>query len=135
MSGVPCSWFALRVVPHPHDGVGVTVGIVVQSRPAEYLGIRVVTEVAQLARLAPDVDLDLLRRYLQSYEAIAGGAEDGGEVALLSRPERFHWLAAPRSDVLQPGPVEHVMAQDPAALLEQLYDAHVAGRHGQEGRP
>jgi hypothetical protein len=125
---VPCSFFTLRVVPHPYDGAGTPVGVVVQSRPAEYLGIRVITDGERLARISPDVDVELLCRYLLSYEAIANGAEDGGEIALLSRPERFHWLAAPRSDVLQPSPVEHAMAERPASLLEELFDERVAGR-------
>jgi hypothetical protein len=125
MSDVPCSFFTLRVVPHPYTGAGVPVGVVLQSRPAEYLGLRAITDADRLGRIAPDVDIELLTRYLRSYESIAAGEEDGGEIALLSRPERFHWLAAPRSDVLQPSPVEHRMADDPAVLLETLFAARV----------
>jgi hypothetical protein len=125
MNGVPCSYFTLRVVPHPYTGAGVPVGVVVQSRPAEFLGMRAVTDRDRLVALVPDVDIELLTRYLHSYEAIANGEDGGGEIALLSRPERFHWLAAPRSDVLQPSMVEHGMAHDPAALLESLYAERV----------
>ena len=111
----PCSFFTLRVVPHPYTGEGVPIGVVVQSRPAEYLGIRVLDDPDRLRTLAPDVDIGLLCGYLDSFRAIVTGDEAGGEIALLSRPERFHWLAAPRSDVLQPSPVEHRTADDPAA--------------------
>jgi hypothetical protein len=125
MSRVPCSYFTLRVVPHPCDGVAVPVGVVVQSRPAEYLGLRAITDTDRLARLVPEVDVELLARYLRSCEGIVAGHEDAGEIALLPRPERFHWLAAPRSDVLQPSVVEHRMAEDPAGLLAELFAERV----------
>lgn len=119
---VPCSFFTLNVVPHPHTGVRHAVGVVVQSRPAEYLGIRVVTDPARLRVIAPDADIDILCRYLESCRAIVAGEERAGEIALLSPPERFHWLAAPRSDVIQPSRVEHVRAEDPEELLASLYE-------------
>lgn len=125
MSGVACSYFTLRVVPHPYTGVGVPVGVVLQARTAEYLGLRAVTDADALRRMAPDVDIELLHRYLLSYRAIAAGDPEAGPIALLSRPERFHWLAAPRSDVLQPAPVEHGTADDPDALLDGLFRERV----------
>jgi hypothetical protein len=125
MRPVACSYFTLRVVPHPYTGAGVPVAVVLQSRPAEYLGIRAITDPDRLRTLAPDVDIELLCRYLDSYQAIAAGRAEGGEIALLSRPERFHWMAAPRSDVLQPSDTEHAVAEDPEGLLERLFDEWV----------
>ena len=121
MSGFACSFFTLRVVPHPHTGAGTPIAVVLQSRPAEYLEMRAISDPDHLRRIAPDVDVDLLARYLDSCEAIIAGEERAGPIALLSRPERFHWLAAPRSDVLQPSPVEHRSVEDPAALLQELF--------------
>ena len=119
--GFPVSWALLRVVPHPHTGEGVPVGVVLQSRPAEFIALRAITDPGHLRALAPDADIELLARYLRACIAIAEGAGDGGDIALLSAPERFHWLTAPRSDVLQPGPVHHERADDPAALLDHLF--------------
>lgn len=121
----PCSFFTLRVVPHPYTGEGEPIGVVLQSRPAEFLGLRAIEDEARLRALAPDVDVELLCEYLASLRAIVAGDEAGGEIALLSRPERFHWLAAPRSDVLQPSPVEHRTADDPEALLDALFAERV----------
>ena len=121
MTAVACSFFTLRVVPHPHTGDGVPIGLVLQSREAEYLGMRAVTDVDHLRQIAPDVDIELLVRYLDSCAAIIAGDEQAGPIALLSRPERFYWLAAPRSDVLQPSPVEHRTAEDPRACLHSLF--------------
>jgi hypothetical protein len=111
----------LHVVPHPHTGRGAPVGVVLQSRPAMYVGFRGITDADRLTQLAPDVDIELLVRYLRQCEAIAEGREEAGEIALLSPPERFYWLSAPRSDVLQPGHLEYGMADDPARLLETLF--------------
>lgn len=125
MSGLPCSWAVLHLVPHPHTGLGAPVGVVLQCRPAMFVGFRAITDPARLRRLAPDIDIELLVRYLQSCEAIAAGREEAGEIALLPPPERFHWLAAPRSDVLQPGRIEYGTADVPANLLDSLFDERV----------
>ena len=122
---VPYSFALLRVVPHPHTGAFVHVGVVLQSRPAEFVGLRAVTDVERLRTLAPDADVELLARYLRSCEAIAAGEEGAGEIALLSPPERFHWLTAPRSDVIQPSPVHNGLTDDPAATLRELFEAYV----------
>ena len=124
-AGVPYSWALLRAVPHPYTGVGVAVGVVLQSRPAEFIGALVVSDEERLRRLAPDVDVELLGRYLRSCEAIASGDESAGEIALLSAPERFHWLTAPRSDVIQPSPVRHGVTEDAPATLGALFERYV----------
>lgn len=122
---VQYSFGVLRAVPHPYTGEGVDVGVVVHSRPADYLGIRVVSDPAVLGRMVGDVDVELLARYLDSCVAIAAGDEGAGPIALLSAPERFHWLTSPRSDVLQCSPVHAGMSDAPAAELERIFEAHV----------
>ena len=121
----PVSWALLRAVPHPYTGDGVPVGVVLQSRPAEFLGLRVIADAGRLRERAPDTDIELLARYLRSFERIVAGDVAGGEIALLSPPERFHWLTAPRSDVIQPSKVEHEVVQDPAARLDELFRERV----------
>ena len=123
----PVSWSILRAVPHPHTGVGVPVGVVLQSRPAEFIGVQAVTDVERLRALAPDADVELLARYLSTCRAIADGDARAGDIALLSPPERFYWLTAPRSDVLQPSAVSHEMVEDPEARLGELFARVQAG--------
>lgn len=118
---VRCSWALLTAVPHPHLGESVAVGVVLQARTEEYLGLRAVTDEAWLAERVPDADVPLLARYLASCGAIARGEVDAGPVALYPPSERFHWLTAPRSDVIQPAPVETAFCQDPEAELEALF--------------
>jgi len=111
----------LRVVPHVYIGTFVPVGVIVHARTTEFLGMRVLTDAAELIKRAPGVDVGLLIRYLESCEAICRGDLTAGPIALAPPSERFHWLTAPRSDVIQCGPVHEGVSDDPAAELNQLF--------------
>lgn len=115
----------LRVVPRVHTGAFANVGVVMHARTAEFLALRTVTERDALSRLAPGVDPELLGRYLDSCAAICAGDTRAGAVALAPPSERFHWLTAPRSDVLQSSPVHEGVCDDPALELEALFNAYV----------
>lgn len=120
-----CDFAVLRVVPHVHTGAFVNVGVVLHARTLEFVGVRVITDEAALRRIAPDVDVELLARYLHSYEQIAAGDAGAGEIALLPPSERFHWMVAPRSDVLQASPVHAGVTSDPNATLAELFGSLV----------
>jgi hypothetical protein len=119
------SFAVLCVVPHPHLGTAVPVGVIVHARTADFLGIQVLTDPAELAARAPGVDVELLARYLRDLRAIAEGDAEAGPVALAPPSERFHWLTAPRSDVIQSGAVHSGLCHDPRDALERLYASHV----------
>ena len=116
----------LRVVPHVHLAAFTNVGVVLHARTAEFLGMRAIDGVAALRALSPDVDAELLARYLGCYQAICAGEPAAGPVALVSPSERFHWMTSPRSDVLQPSPVHEGLTDDPASALAEIYDRFVA---------
>jgi hypothetical protein len=111
----------LRVVPHVYTGAFAPVGVILHARTAEFLDMRVITDVDELMDRAGDVDVELLVRYLQSAEAICRGDESAGPIALAPPSERFHWLTSPRSDVIQCGPVHEGLSADPAAALHALF--------------
>ena len=116
----------LRVVPHPHLGAWAPVGVVVHARTAEFLRLRTLDDAAALALRAPGMDLGLLARYLRACEAVCRGDAAAGAVALAPPSERFHWITAPRSDVLHCSPVHAGLCDDPAAALDRLFAAYVA---------
>jgi len=128
---VSYNFAVLRVVPHVHIGAFAPVGVVLHARTAEFLGIRVVTDVAGLAIRAAGVDVALLLRYLESCKAICEGDMTAGPVALAPPSERFHWLTAPRSDVIQSGPVHEGLCRDPLATLDELFRSMVEAGGGQ----
>ncbi len=111
----------LRVVPHVHIGAFVAVGVVLHARTTEFIGARVITDEAELRTRAGDADVELLARYLQSCAAICAGEITAGPIALAPPSERFHWLTAPRSDVIQAGPVHEGLSRDPGATLDDLF--------------
>jgi hypothetical protein len=122
----------LRVVPRVHLGAFVNVGVVVHARTAEFLALRAVTDERVLAAHVHGIDADLLARYLRSCEAICAGDVTAGPMALAPPSERFHWLTAPRSDVLQSSPVHEGICDDPQRALDALFEDYVTiGRPGE----
>jgi hypothetical protein len=115
----------LRAVPRVHLGAFVNVGVVVHARTAEFLALRAITDERVLAARVPGVDAYLLARYLRSCTAICAGDEAAGPMALAPTSERFHWLTAPRSDVLQSSPVHEGICEDPRRALDDLFSAYV----------
>jgi Protein of unknown function (DUF3037) len=118
----------LRVVPHPYIGAFVAVGVVLHARTEEYLAVRALSDLATLRARVPGVDVELLARYLDACRAICEGDAGAGPVALTSPSERFHWLTAPRSDVIQSSPVHEGLCLDPRVALDELFIEYVEGR-------
>lgn len=115
----------LRVVPRVHLGAFVNVGVALHARTAEFLALQVLTDETALAARAPGVDIALLARYLRSCAAICAGEASAGPMALAPPSERFHWLTAPRSDVLQSSPVHEGVCEDPQRALDELFAQYV----------
>lgn len=122
----------LRAVPHVYLGEFVPVGVIVHARSLEFLAARAVTDAATLRSLVSGVDHELLARYLRSFEAIAAGDPSAGPVALAPTSERFHWLTAPRSDVLQTSPIHEGLSDDPARMVARLFATYVVPDATQE---
>ena len=110
----------LRVVPHPHLPCGETVAAVLHARRAGVLAVAVVPDARALAARWPGLDADLLARYLRGLVAVAHGGAVAAPIGLLPPSERFHWLTAVRSTVLQPTPVRTGLDADPAAALARV---------------
>jgi hypothetical protein len=115
----------LRAVPHVYLGNFCNVGVIVHAPTADFLDMRVITDISELRRRAPETDVELLARYLEASRAVCRGDEAAGPLALGAPSERFHWITAPRSDVLQSSPV-HEGVGDPRQALEELFEFYVA---------
>lgn len=117
----PYEYAILRVVPRIERGERLNAGIVLLCRPRRFLGARVQLHDARLRALDPEADPAQVRAHLEGIERIARGDADAGPIARLSRPERFHWLVAPSSTIIQPSEVHPGLCTDPAAELEHLF--------------
>jgi len=111
----------IRVVPRVERGEVINAGVIVYSQAFRYLCARIELDESRLLALDPAVDLDAVRAALSAVEKACT------EGPLAGRPlgERFRWLTAPRSTIVQPGPVHSGLTADPAAELTHLLDTLV----------
>lgn len=121
----PFSYAVYRLIPDLQRGECLNVGVIVFSRPRDFLGVRTLLDERRLAALAPGYDPEPLRPQLQALERIASRASDGGPIALLDTTARFHWLTAPSSTIIQPSAVHTGVCDDPSAQLSRLFDSLV----------
>jgi hypothetical protein len=125
-AGVWYSYAIVRVVPRVERGECVNVGVVLFSRERRHLAARIALDRPRVQAFAPDLDLERVERHLATFLAICEGrASDGGPLADLPPAERFHWLVAPRSTVIQTSPAHAGQTADLAAELDRLFDAYV----------
>jgi hypothetical protein len=114
------SYSVVRVVPRVERGEFLNAGVVLFSRELDFLGSRFELDEDRLRSLAPDIDVALVERHLATFQAICEGAAAGGPIADLPKPERFYWLVAPRSTMIQTSPVHVGRSENPERALETL---------------
>ena len=122
MADHPFQYAIVRVVPRVERGECLNAGVIVLCRPTRFLAAKVGLDRARLEALAPDVDPTTIEGHLTALERIAAGDPAAGPMARLGQGERFHWLVAPSSTVIQPSEVHTGLAADPAAELEHLFE-------------
>lgn len=122
----PFAYAVLRVVPRVERGERLNVGVVVFSRQHGYLEMRADVDDARLAAVAPDCDPEPVRSRLAAMGHVVSGDTEGGALSRLPQSERFGWLVAPSSTIIQPSEVHTGMTEDPAATLEHLFRTLVA---------
>jgi hypothetical protein len=116
----PFQYAIVRVVPRVERGECVNAGVVLFCRPRQFLDVRMALDEARLLALAPDVDRDGVRGHLDALRRIAEGDQTAGPIAALPASERFHWLVAPSSTIIQCSPVHTGLTDDPEGDLERL---------------
>lgn len=116
----PFSYAIVRVVPRVERGERLNAGVVLFCRPLRFLGARVALDERRLAALDPGPAIDDVRAHLDAVVRIAAGDPSAGPIAALPQSERFGWLVAPSSTIIQPSPVHTGMCTDPEATLEHL---------------
>jgi hypothetical protein len=115
------SYAIVRVVPHVERGEGFNAGVVLFCRQLDFLAARARLDERRLAVLAPDVSPETVRPQLDAIVAIAAGETAGGPMAALPPSERFGWLVAPASTIIQPSPTHTGLCVDPQATLAELF--------------
>ena len=120
------AYAVLRVVPHVERGERFNAGVVLFCRRRRFLAARVSLDEGRLAALAPGADAAEVGAHLDALARIAAGDPEGGALAAHEPSDRFGWLVAPSSTIIQPSPVHTGICSDPQAQLDRLFDELVA---------
>ena len=119
---VPFDYLVVRVVPRVEREEFANVGVILHAPSRGFLGCTIALPAARLRALDPGIDLDAVGRHLEGLRAVCAGDPGAGPIAHLTQSERFHWLSAPRSAMIQPSPTHAGLCDDPAAMLARLAD-------------
>jgi Protein of unknown function (DUF3037) len=118
----PFSYAILRVVPRVERGERFNAGVLLYCRQRDFLGARVALDETRLAALAPDASANDVRSYLEALVRVAAGDPDAGPIAAMPQSERFGWLVAPSSTIIQPSKAHTGMCAEPQATLDTLFE-------------
>ncbi len=116
----------VRVVPKVEREEFINAGVIVSCPDKNFLEARIELDETRLLALDPTADLPTIRAHLEAIPAICAG-KDAGPIGKLTSRERFHWLVAPRSTMIQTSPVHTGACSDPEALVEHLLEVMVRG--------
>jgi hypothetical protein len=119
----------IRVVPRVERGEFVNVGVVLSCKVGGALEARIEVDELRLRALHSAIDIETVRGHLAAFAVICAGGEDAGPIGRLPPRERFRWLTAPRSTMIQTSPTHTGRCADPAAAIERLLDTMVRAPH------
>ena len=117
----------VRVVPKVDREEFINAGVIISCPDLSFLEARIKLDESRLLALDPNVDLDLVRNHLATIPIICRGGDAAGSIGQLPQRQRFHWLVAPRSTVIQTSPVHTGRCDDAAAALDHLLATMVDG--------
>ncbi len=115
----------VRIVPRVERGEFLNTGVIVFCKSAHFLRMTYQIDRKRLLALAPDLDLEELSQYLAGWDHICEGDPKGGPIAQLGHPERFRWLTAAKSTILQTSCVHPGLCTQPESVLERLFAFYV----------
>ena len=115
----------IRVVPRVERQEFINAGVILWCRDQEFIEARVELDEARLRALDPSIDVEAVRRHLASYTLICAGGPDAGPIGKLPKRERFDWLVAPRSTIIQTSAVHTGRCTELGATMERLLQTMV----------
>ena len=125
----PFDYAVIRLVPDLVRGEALNAGVVLRCSARRYLAARVALPDARLRLLAPDLDPAEIARHLDIIPRICRGGPDSGPIGALSLSERWHWLVAPRSTIIQVSPAHSGLCAEPGLCLARLFGRVVGYPH------
>ena len=118
-------YVVVRVVPRVEREEFINVGVILFCRTQRFLDAQIELDAHRLRALWPDIDPGLVQSHLDIIPRVCSGGPDAGPIGQLPQTERFNWLAAPRSSVIQMSPVHSGLCTDPQTTLQRLFETLV----------
>ena len=115
------SYAIVRVVPSVERGEGLNAGVILFCRQLDFLAARIALDEHRLSAVAPDFSPEVVLPHLLAIVRVAAGDPTAGPMATLPPSERFGWLVAPASTIIQSSPVHTGLCENPAATLDELF--------------
>ncbi len=112
----------VRIVPRVEREEFVNAGVIVYSRVLRYLAARVQLDTDRILTLFPGTDPVEIEQHLSMIPRICIGGPEAGAIGELPQHERFHWLVAPRSTIIQTSPCHSGLTENPEEVLNNLFD-------------
>ena len=122
MAGHPFQYAIVRVVPRVERGETLNAGVILLCRPKRFLAARAGLDVERLRAIAPEVDPATIEAHLPASSGSPPATRRPARSPALGQGERFHWLVAPSSTVIQPSEVHTGICDDPAEELDHLFE-------------
>jgi len=115
----------IRVVPRVEREEFINAGVILSCPARKFLQARIELDWQKLAALNPTLDAETTQNYLDTFPLVCVGGAGAGDIGRLSQRERFHWLVAPRSTIIQTSPVHSGLCENPESTLEHLLETMV----------
>ena len=115
----------IRVVPMVEREEFINVGVILFSKRKKYLGIKYTINKERLLALSNTIDYECISEYLNAWESICAGEPHGGTIGKFELSDRFRWLAASKSTILQCSATHPGLCHKPEEELYDLFKRYV----------
>ena len=115
----------IRVVPKVEREEFFNVGVILFSKKKKFLGVHYHIDKTKLEAFCKDLEIGLLNEYLRAWNLICEGSSLGGPIAKFELSDRFRWLAASRSTIIQSSKTHPGLCKDPKKELEHIFKKYV----------
>lgn len=115
----------IRLVPKVEREEFLNIGVIVFSKRKKYLGIKYKIDESRIKYFSEEVDIELIKEYIEAWELICEGSPNGGKIGALELSTRFRWLTAHRSTIIQSSRTHPGLCEHPEQVLEKLFERYV----------
>lgn len=115
----------IRIVPKVEREEFFNVGVILFCKRKKFIGMKYFINPEKLKAFSPDVELDFFEDYLKAWELVCDGKAAGGKIGAMELSDRFRWLTACRSTIIQSSKTHPGLCEDPQQTLEEIFEKQV----------